>query len=256
MSEQNQNLFGFQSDSDQSLKATGGGKSFGLNQGVIVKSVEYREKNQAGEDAPSISLEMETREGGKIFYNIYSNVTVFDKDGRPRTDTNSPDYQAKYAKEFAQVKAVLTHFCTKAVPEERYRELYQKAGIDSIKKLFKFSSEGMQALVTKQVPLDVFLQYQRKIKGDNDRTFLELPANLKTDPFLAADTTGTVWEEVRENDTLKYRNSAGEFHPFERDSKFMKSVVASEQVRENSSDFAAAANAMNSTSSVQDKNWL
>ena len=76
MSEQNQNLFGFQSDSDQSLKATGGGKSFGLNQGVIVRSVEYREKNQAGEDAPSISLEMETREGGKIFYNIYNGLSI------------------------------------------------------------------------------------------------------------------------------------------------------------------------------------
>ena len=256
MSEQNQNLFGFQSDSDQSLQVTGGSKSFGLNQGVTVKSVEYREKNQAGEDAPSISLEMETAEGGKIFHNIYSSVTVFDKDGRPRTDTNSPDYQVKYAKDFAQVRSVLTHFCTKAVPEERYRELYQRAGIDSIKKLFKFSAEGMQALVTKQIPLDVFLQYQSKIKGSNTRTFLELPKNLKSGPFLAPDTTGTKWEEVRENNTLKYKNSAGEFHPFERDSKFMNSEVAKEQVREDSSDFAAAANAMNSNSSVQDKDWL
>ena len=257
MSQQNQELFGFQSDSDQSLKAAGNsGKVFGLNQGVTVTSVEYRETNQAGAESPSISMELETKEGGKLFYNIYSNVTVFDKDGRPRTDTESPDYKAKYAKEFAQVRAVLTHFCTKAVPEAKYRELYDKAGIDSVKKLFKFSAQGIQALVDKKLPIDAFLQYQRKFKGENTRTFLEFPANLKTGPFLAADTTGTTWEEVREAGGLKYKNASGEFHTFERDKKYMDSPVASEQVKDNSSDFAAAAGAMNTSTTTTNSDWL
>lgn len=256
---QNQNLFAFQSDTDEKLVSAGnGGKVFGLNQGITVESVEYRAENQAGEKSPSISLELKTAEGGKLFYNIYSNVTIYDKDSKPRTDTGSADYQAKYAKEFAQTRAVLTHFCTKAVPEARYKELYDKAGIDSVEKLFKFSAEGMKALQAKQIPFDAFLQYQRKPKGDNTITFLELPPNLKFGPFLAADTSGTKWEEVLEEGKLKYKNAAGEYHLFTRDKKFLDSAVAKEQTKEGSTDFSAAASAMNAgtASTSTDTSWM
>ena len=258
-----QNLFGFQSDNDESLVITGSSdKVFGLNQGVVFTNAEYREKDQQGNINPSINLEFETLGGSKGFYTIYSNVTVFDKNGQIRTDTDAADYKDRWAKEFSQLKAVLTHFCKQVLSEEQYRAKYEAANIRSISDLMAFSFSGIKTLVDNKIKLDVFLQYQGSIKKDNTRTFLELPRNLKSGYFLAKDSTGTKWEEViDEKGGLTYV-SGNNKHLFERTKSFLESSVAKEQVKEASSSemVSAAGAAMNNGASIptpsSNNNWL
>jgi hypothetical protein len=75
-----------------------------------------------------------------------------------------------------------------------------------------------------KIPLDIFLVYQWSIKGDNTRTFLELPKNTKHGSFITKTTT-TDFTEVKTSG-LKYVNEKGEIHPFKRSKWFMESNFA------------------------------
>lgn len=257
MSQDNLNLFGFQSDNDESLISSGGSsRVFGLNQGVSVVKVEYRPKDMQGNDNPSINIELEDSTGGKFYHPIYSSITVYDPNGRPRTDTDAADYKEKWMKELKQVKSVLTHFATKGVDAEQYKQKYEQANPKNMAEMFEFAAGAMQALVTKNVKLDVFLQYQWNFKKENTRTFLELPSNMKNDIFLAPDTTGTEWTEIRDKEGLSYVNARGEKHPFKRSVGFLSQPWAKEQTRNNNQDLEAGAAAMNSGSASNSSNWL
>lgn len=264
MSQENlDNLFAFQSDNDDKLTVSlpPSSKVLGLNQGITATSVEYRAKNQQGQDAPSISIELADSEGGKLFYNIYGNIQVYDSNNQVRTDVNTDSYKKKYAEEFAQVKAVLTHFATKAIGPEAYESKYKEflaAGkIKNVADLMQFAASAITKLVENQVVLDVFLQYQWNIKGDNTKTFLELPKNLKSGPFLAASTLGTTWTEIKDKDGLRYVDANGAEHVFKRRTSWLDQPSAKQQTKSSGSDLDAAASAaMVQGNGTTNQNWL
>ena len=81
-----------------------------------------------------------------------------------------------------------------------------------------------------EIDLDVFLQYQFTIQKDKDRTWLEVPRNLKQGKFLCK-TIYADFKETRSDDedfALEY-DADGEKHPFYRSKWFMESNYASAQ---------------------------
>lgn len=260
MNTQNLNLFGFQSDNDEALVAQSlGNKKLGLNHGYKIVKMEVRAEDMQGKPNPSINLEWASESGDKLFSTIYGSVTVYDNNNNIRTDVDSPDYQEKFAKEFAQTRAVLTHLCKQASNDADYQAKYNAAGIDSVQKLFNFSAGIIQGMINSGKVFDVFLQYQWSLKGDKTKTFLELPKNLKYGYFLAPDSSGQKWNEVKTESNLYYENERGERHIFERAKNFLDSPLAAEQNTggKNQDAMAKQANAMNATTGKSDsKNWL
>ena len=190
------------------------------------------------------------------FFNWYKSN---DNNNNIRTDVDSPDYQEKFAKEFAQTRAVLTHLCKQASNDADYQAKYNAAGIDSVQKLFNFSAGIIQGMINSGKVFDVFLQYQWSLKGDKTKTFLELPKNLKYGYFLAPDSSGQKWNEVKPESNLYYENERGERHIFERAKNFLDSPLAAEQNTggKNQDAMVKQANAMNATTGKSDsKNWL
>ena len=252
----NTNPFGFQSDSDESLQVSGSARKFGLNQGVTITSVEYKPTDMQGNPSPALNFEFADNQGGKFFMTLYGNIKLYDSNRQERTDKTSKDYIEKYNKEISQVNAVITHFATKGIPEEEYKAKYNAAGINSVEKMLTFGAAAINVLVSKKIPLDMFLQYQWSIKGDKTKTFLEVPQNMKSGIFLAPDTTGTEWKEVRDKDGLKYI-SGDKQHPFTRNASFMASNNAKEQTKNSAGDLSEAANAMNAAGSgTASNNWV
>ena len=102
---------------------------------------------------------------------------------------------------------------------------------------FKTLVEAYQSLLPSDYatkPLDVFLQYQWVIKGDNDKTYLELPKNMKDGYWICPAQVGNFTE--KREDGLTYVNEQGINHPFERKAYFLESPKAYQQTEgENSS---------------------
>jgi len=78
--------------------------------------------------------------------------------------------------------------------------------------------------------LDIFLQWQWKISGDNTKTFLEIPSKLKYGKFLVkAEEPVGEWHEERKDGELHYKDDANNYHTFGRNSWFMESNYATQQ---------------------------
>jgi len=78
--------------------------------------------------------------------------------------------------------------------------------------------------------LDIFLQWQWKISGDNTKTFLEIPSKMKYGKFIVkAEEPVGEWKEDRTDGELHYKDDANNYHTFGRNSWFMESHYATQQ---------------------------
>lgn len=220
--------FGSVSDTDDSLQSKSGGK-FGLNTNARITKLEYNDKagkdNSAG-DAVDVTIKVGERE---FMSRLFDVTKVFDAKGR-ELSPNDPEFNKGYNTEIKQRMAVIVHHVkATGVSQEQ---------IDEALKTPAANFAQWAKIVTGLVPndfsskqVDVFLEYQWQPTGDNDKTFLQLPKNMKGGYFVcpAVPHTGE-WKEVKGDDgSLSYQDDNGNKHPFERSANYMDSPKAIQQ---------------------------
>lgn len=242
-SEIKKNGYGFIDDTDASLRTKQGGK-FGLNAGAFLTKFELNPKS--GKDgADGDALDVSVLVGEKDFnMKIYPTTKVYDKKNNELTDVNSKEYVDAFNADIQQKNAVILHLLKSVgVTEQQIRGAFA-APVDS----FADFINGLVALLPadfKSKPIDIFLEYQWNISEGQDRTFLQLPKNMKGGYFACMAQPG-VWTEEKAEGKLIYRNQNGAIHPFERDKNFMEGNKANQQIegQDSGSDALAAAAGM------------
>ncbi len=227
MSENNQTMggYGYVDDNVQS----GGSMSFGLNQGLarLVKFewIPNGGKDGAEQEALDIQFAIEGREK-PVSYKKFPVTKAFDKQngGAEVTDPNHPAFKD----EQANFNQVVMHILGCFVDKDALKAAFSKP-IASFKEFCK-AAEGVLPKDFSNKSLDIFFQYQWQVAEGKDRTYLELPKNMKQGKFLVPATTNN-WKEVRTNKVLKYVDSSDEkvLHPFQRGEWFLQSNWANQQ---------------------------
>lgn len=216
-------MYGYQDSGEVAAGAAGG--NFGLNSGVNVTKFEFNPnagKDGAAGEAIDLTVQIGDREFRKRFFPVSK---VFSKGGGEITDTNSAEYKEAYSKEVKLLNADLTSIVEAFVSPEQVREALN-VPINSFKDFAQVLERLIKSVPNwEKQPVDVFLQYQWKPTGDNDRTYLELPKNVKQGIYLVR-TLGEGFKEERTDTSLKYVNESGVTHPFKRGSWFVDSAFA------------------------------
>ena len=228
-------MYGYQ-DSGELAPGNQGGK-FGLNTGVVTK---FEFNPNAGKDgAAAEAIDLTVKVDDKEFRSRYFPVTkVFAKGGGEITDTNSKEYKDGHAAEMKQFNGVISDIVEAFVSKEDLKAALATP-ISSFKDFASIVTRLVQTTPNwDKKPVDVFLQYQWSPQGDNTRTFLELPKNVKHGSFVIA-SQGPGFEEVKTATSLKYVNTVGDEHPFKRGEWFLNNNFANPVVLAGSSTPAA-----------------
>lgn len=214
--------------SEESVTGNGnGGIKFGLNSGAVVTKFEYNPNAGAG-GAEGDAIDFTVQIGEKEFRKRFFPVTkVYGSNGEI-TDTTSEEYQEAFGKEVALLNATLSSIVKCFVGEEDIK-LALATPINS----FKDYAQILERLVKgnsnwDKLKVDVFLSYQWKPSGDNDKTYLELPKNVKHGSFIVK-SLGNGFSKVESEESIKYANSEGITHPFKRSVWFAESEFANQQ---------------------------
>lgn len=231
--------FGAINDQDESLKGASDSGRFGLNQGYITK-LEFNPN--AGADgsagnAVDITFTVVDKEYRRRIFDV---TKVFGKNGE-LTDTNSPEYIKAYNQSMLQAMAVIVH----AVKATGVTQAQIDTALAQPKNSFEEWSKTIVSLVPQDYdkkPIDGFLEYQWNIKEGQNKTYLELPKNMKGGYFLAlhVEPVGK-WVEQKswvekskdgkevKKEGLRYVDDAGNIHLFARSENYMESNKAIQQ---------------------------
>jgi hypothetical protein len=257
--------FGSINDNDESLKGKSGGGVFGLNQGFLTK-IEFNPNagaDGAAADAVDITFMVGEREFRRRIYNV---TRVYDKDGNQLTDETDPKYIKIYNQNLAQAMAVVVHAVKATGVTQQQIDTALATPPDNFADWAKIVTALVPADFEKK-PIDGFLEYQWTIADDQDRTYLELPKNMKGGRFLSpsvavvgAWTPEYQWTEKDDEGNevqksgLRYVDNAGNVHPFERSQNYMESNKAIQQVDGQENTAQAALSNVASTS-AQKSTW-
>lgn len=227
-------------DDEEAIGSGASVLSFGLNAGVTcLKKFEWIPnggKDGAEGEALDIIFETNGKEKGARKFPV---TKAFAKGnaGKEITDPKAPEIQQ--AKK--DLGAMLTHIMTCFVPKD---DLITALSVPVAS--FKAYCNILMALLPigfEKQPLDCFAQYQWQITGENEKTYLDFPKNMKTGRWLCkavipVDAEGQVssWKAFAvENpddsnpNALVYKDEAGNIHPFIRNGWFMNSNFAHQQ---------------------------
>lgn len=242
--------FGYQADDDENLKSKQGGR-FGLNQNARLTKFEYNPNaGKGGAEANAIDITVQVMDR-EFMVRHYEVTKVFDKENNEITDETSEEYIKGYNEQWIQINAVFTHIlkCFRTAEEIKTAlEVPLNNFADYARVL-----EGLLPPNFQNVPLDVFLQYQWNIKEGQDKTYLELPKNMKGGYFICPTMPGT-WKESFSEGNLRYVDEAGNKHKFERSENFMGSPKATQQV-EGQDDSSAIESAPASAGTPTSSTW-
>lgn len=219
--------FGYYDDTSDDLKSKGGGK-FGLNSPAFCTKMELNKnagKDGSLADAIDITIQIVDREYNQRIYPV---TRVYNKAG----DEMKPEdagYVAAYNAEWSQKNAVLIHLLKCYRTEEEI-----KTALNVPLSSFVDFAEvicGLLPTNSKEIPLDVFLEWQWTINDNQDRTFLQLPKNMKGGYFIVKQQVANgAWKEIRTEKGLKYMDANNAEHPFMRDANYMDSNKGHQQV--------------------------
>ena len=239
-------MYGYQESGDLTPGKQGG--KFGLNTGAFITKFELNEnagKDGAAADAIDFTVQVGEREFRHRFFPISK---VFAKGEGEITDTNSEEYKKAMASEVAQFNAVISDIVKVFVSEEDLK-LALQVPIPTFKDFAKIVTRLVQATPNWQKkPVDVFLQYQWAPSGDNDKTYLELPKNVKQGVFIVP-SEGEGFKEERTSTHLKYVKDDGTEHPFKRGEWFVNSAFA------NQTNLASLAADINQSATTSGATW-
>jgi len=217
--------YGYQNSTELTPGKQGG--KFGLNTGANITKFEYNPNagaDGAAQDGLDFTVQIEEKEYRHRFFPI---TKAWAKGGGEITDTNSTEYKTSISEQASQLNGILSDIVKCFIDKE-----ILKQALSVPIKSFKIYAEILQGLVQstpdwKKIPVDVFLQYQWKISGDNNKTFLELPKNVKQGIFICK-SLGKDYKENRTTTHLKYINAEGLIHPFKRGEWFLNSAYANQ----------------------------
>lgn len=227
-------MYGFQNSEEVSQNGSTGGK-FGLNSGALVTKFEFN-PNGGKDSTPQDCLDFTVQIGEKEFRQRFFPFTKTFKGGAEITDPTNEDFKSGLALYLAALTDIVVCF----VPETTLKTALAQPIAD-----FKGYAETLVRLVKSnpqwdKTKVDVFLQYSWSIKNSNDKTYLELPNNVKHGSYIVP-TQGVGFKLV-DGESIKYVNEAGALHPIKRSTWFAESAFANQQVTETSS----TASSMNS----------
>ena len=218
-------MYGYQDSGDLAPGKQGG--KFGLNTGAFVTKFEFNAnagKDGAAGDAIDLTVQVGEREYRHRFFPI---TKVFAKEGGEITDVSSEEYKEAFKKEVDQFNAVISDVVKCFVSQEDLKTALATP-IPTFKDFANIVTRLVQSTPNWQKkPVDVFLQYQWAPTGDNDKTYLELPKNVKHGAFIVA-SQGEGFKEEKTSTSLKYVREDGEVHPFKRGEWFLESPFASQ----------------------------
>lgn len=221
-------VFGTVNDGDESLKGKSGGGKFGLNTGNITK-IEFLDtagKDNGPGNAVDVWVQIGEREYRRRLYettgSLYGKKNVL-------VEPEQEGYKELYNDDMTQKMAVIVH-AIKAVG-------VTQAQIDGAfaTPVVNFAdwARRITALVPAEFqkkPVDFFLEYQWEIADGQDKTYVELPKNMKGGRFLdAAVNPVGKWTEVKDDKGLHYKDDAGNIHSFDRNPSYMESKKAIQQ---------------------------
>jgi hypothetical protein len=228
--------FGAVNDTDKDLAGKSGGK-FGLNTGYITKLEFTSEAGKNNEPGDAVDLEVQI--GDKTFKNRLFDITG-DLYGAKNVKVTPEEegYDALYQEAMKQLTAVITH-AIKAlgVSQEAIEKKFTQPATsyaDWCKKIL-----SLLPLDYKTIPIDIFLEYQWTFGKDsegneNDKTYLILPKNMKGGRFLCPKMNPVgKWTEVKDEEGLRYVDSANNIHIFDRSAGYMESNKAVQQDKNN-----------------------
>lgn len=211
---------------------------FGLNSGVT-KMVKFEWTDKGGKEGAEMeALDIVFNVNGKeMKYRQFPITKAFDN-GKEITNPTHPA-MVKAVNDF---NALMTHIITCFVDKETYKAALQKQPITSFKSFCNLL-KSLLPVDFATISLDIFLQYQYKINGENSQTFFEIPKKTNHGKFLCRTfpAKGTWSTKKIENpeDKVKcalwYTDNEGNIHPFIRTGWFMNSNFANVQKEENSS---------------------
>jgi len=224
----NKNLFAID-DNDKSLQEPQGGH-FGLNTGYIIK-FEFN-PNGGKDNTPANAVDIHIKVKDKEYRRRLFEPTDTLFAGGKQVSKGEPEYEDAYVSDLSHKIAVIKHTLKAlGVSDEVIKNTSNTLGNVSI-------VEGLQKLVAlapanyKEKQVDIFLEYQWNIVGDNQKTYLEIPKNLKGGAFLVSHNAPSKgeWKQVSAEDGgIKYVDANGLLHPFERSANYMSSNKAKEQ---------------------------
>lgn len=218
---------------DAEIQGSQGGNygKFGLNTGKITEFALIEDKGKDGTAYKAVSINVKIGDGEQkkllfLSQDVYETGKEFGtaKMLSPGMEGYEEAFYAHYIQYVAIIKQVLHAF---GVTDEQINAAV--AGLDSSKFL-----EGIAKLIAlapanyKELPVDVFLEYEWSIREGKDKTYATLPKNMKGGHFIVKHEPG-VWKEVKDDSGLHYVNETGQKHPFVRNSNFMNSNKAIQQ---------------------------
>lgn len=226
--------FTYVDDQDEDLKSKASG-IFGLNTGFITK-FEFNPnagKDNAPADAVDISIMIKDREYKSRIYDITGDV--YGKDGLVAPDEKG--YIALYNKSMKQKMAVIIHTVkVLGVSSNVIKEALGKNSDLTFAEWAKIICSLPKDEAFKK-PIDVFLEYQWKIKEGQNMTYLQIPQNMKGGAFLCPHVEPNgAWEAFDEDGELVYRDSKNKEHPFTRAADYMESNKANRQTDKDDDD--------------------
>lgn len=214
--------------------------SFGGNFGVA-KLTKFEWTPNGGKDGAeqeALDIVFEVNGTEKSYRKFPISRAYYKEEGSDtQLETEDPKHPA-FIEAQKELSAALVHIIGCFVEKEDIRTALSQR-ISS----FKDYCRVLQGLLPNDFstkPLDIFFHWQWQIKGDNNKTYLELPKNMKQGRWLAAAVApaGGQWEEQRKANAstsetaLRYVDSEGNVHPFTRTGWFMDSNFSTQQKEE------------------------
>ena len=231
-------MYGFQESA-----AVGPGKEggkFGLNTGVVTK-FEYNAlagANKTAGDAIDLTVQIGEKEFMKRFFPV--GKLFAKKNGGELTDPTSEAYKEAHKEAMEMFNATITDIVLVFVEKADLMAAlaHPIADFKAYASLLQRLVQSSPAFIAK-APVDVFLEYQFKPSGENTRTFLQLPKDVKQGTWIVKHQ-GPGFVEDRTKTHLRY--NLGEIqHPFKRGEWFLDSAFANVINLGGSDDTAAPA---------------
>jgi len=203
---------------------------FGLNEKVRLTGFEKKqdEKGQTYLEVTFTAPNEETK--SKRYYEV---VTAY-RDNKEITDPTNPAVIEDRRKQ----SACITHVVSKFVDKDTFKSMPRaKSWEEYLDNLIKLLNDVAPNYT--EVELDLLAHYQWSIGKNTNRTWPEIPKNMKQGAWLChhVEPVGS-WHEVRDDDAtdngfgLKYVDDEGNTHPFTRSGWFIRSNYANIQTKE------------------------
>ena len=230
-------MYGYQDSGDLTPGKQGG--KFGLNTGAFVTKFEYN-ANSGKDGAAGDAIDFTVQVGEREYRHRFFPITKVFKDNAELTDPNTEEYKEEFKKLVDQFNATISDIVKCFVSEEELKTALS-VPIPTFKDFANIVTRLVQSTPNWQKkPVDVFLQYQWAPSGDNDKTYLELPKNVKQGVFIVA-SQGEGFVEERTATHLVYTKADETQHPFKRGQWFLDNAFANQTVLGSASPMANTA---------------